>query len=340
MTALEAISWIVGIVLVFTLVYKSVVVVREKQNYVIEHFGKFHTLLRPGIHFIIPFVQRPKSYSERYFTTNPRGQIVLVEHKKLKAISTQNEVLDFPKTHVISRDNASCLLDAVLSWRIHNSQTVVYTTQNLPLMLSKLLQAQLRNVAGTLDIDQLIEESSSLNVLTGLMDAETSRWGVRVEFVKIQKIEAPDLAQDLAKKKDADLKNKEVIIQAKQKKQTEIIESEGMRDSIMKRAEGEAQEMIARSRGAAQSIINRAQAEARSIREMGRALSAASGENPAQYFLAIKYLEALRRVMSTPGVDLTLLPAEQSGTQPIAELPISNRAPLLMLSSLMSGKGK
>jgi regulator of protease activity HflC (stomatin/prohibitin superfamily) len=92
MTALEAISWIVGIVLVFTLVYKSVVVVREKQNYVIEHFGKFHTLLRPGIHFIIPFVQRPKSYSERYFTTNPRGQIVLVEHKKLKAISTQNEV--------------------------------------------------------------------------------------------------------------------------------------------------------------------------------------------------------------------------------------------------------
>jgi regulator of protease activity HflC (stomatin/prohibitin superfamily) len=123
---------------------------------------------------------------------------------------------------------------------------MIYSCTNLPNVLSKLLQAQIRNVAGSLDIDQIIEESASLNILTGLMDNEASRWGVKIVFVKIQKVEAEELADVLAKKKNADLQNKEVIITAKAKKQTQVIESEGIRDSMIKKAEGEALEMMSR----------------------------------------------------------------------------------------------
>ena len=80
---------------------------------------------------------------------------------------------------------------------------MIYSVQNLPNVLAKLLQAQLRSVAGSLDVDQIIEESSALHVLTGMLDTEASRWGVKIIFVKVQRVEAPGLTEVLAKKKNA-----------------------------------------------------------------------------------------------------------------------------------------
>ena len=78
---------------------------------------------------------------------------------------------------MITRDNASVLIDAVLNYRIVNPKQMIYKSVNLPLILSKLLQAQLRNVAGGLDIDQIIEDTASLNIITGLMDQ-----GIKTNF--------------------------------------------------------------------------------------------------------------------------------------------------------------
>lgn len=134
---------------------------------------------------------------------------------------------------VITRDNAMVYLDAVrglqcsrnagssrslcvpfapqiLQYRVVNPKNMIYSTQNLPRMLSKILQAQLRNVAGMLDVDQIIEDTAALDRVSSEIDEVARRWGVQVEMVKIQKVEAGELTQVLAQKKNADLKNKEV----------------------------------------------------------------------------------------------------------------------------------
>ncbi len=166
-------------------------------------------------------------------------------------ISTQNEVIDFPKQSVITRDNAMVFLDAILQYRIVSPKQMIYSSQNLPRMLSKLLQAQIRNVAGMLDVDQIIEDTAALDRVSGELDIVARRWGVKVEMVKIQRVEAGELTHVLAQKKNADLKNQEVIINAKASKQTRIIEAEGHRDRMIKEAEGEAAQVI--SRGAISS---------------------------------------------------------------------------------------
>ena len=146
-----------------------------------------------------------------------------------------------------------------------NAKEMIYNSQNLPRMLSKLLQAQvcmlatlwtrlwrhrlrvqIRNVAGMLDVDQIIEDNSAMDRVSQQMASVAKRWGVHIEFVRIQKVEAGELTHVLAKKKDADLRNKEVIISAKAQKQTRVIESEGHRDRMIREAEGEAQQILSR----------------------------------------------------------------------------------------------
>jgi len=332
-TAAIVIPILLGLLGIFILwsLTKAFKIVREREVMVIERFGKFHSVLTAGVHFILPFVDRPKTWSYRFFTESPTPTSStphFEEKTNLDRISTQNEVLEFPKTHVITRDNAAVSLDAVLSYKVVNPKQMVYSVTNLPFVLSKLLQAQVRNVAGSLDIDQVIEESSSLNVLTGLMDNEATRWGVKIVFVKVQRVEAYTLSDVLAKKKNADLKNKEIIINAKAKKQTKVIESEGQRDSIIKKAEGQAQEILSTARGEAQAIINTANAEARSIKEIARAVGTQNnGIDVVQYLLGTKYIEALRSIVARPETVVQFMPNKTSFLQTVKEVGFNTVIP-------------
>lgn len=158
-----------------------------------------------------------------------------------------------------------------------------------------------------------MEDASAVNVLTGLMDQEACRWGVKIKFVKIQQVQMPGLEEVLARKKRADLQNKQVVIAAKAKKQTDVIESEGRRDAMIKEAEGEAAQLISRAEGHAQQIINTANAESRSLREIARPLRKL-GENPARYLLTYKYLAALGDIVKQKGTDVQFVPAGVAAT--------------------------
>ncbi len=227
---------------------------------------------------------------------------------------------------------------------------MLYNTQNLPRMLSKVLQAQLRNVAGSLDVDQMIESTAGLNRVGAEMKRIATRWGVHVDFVKIQKVEAGkfpasfsmhcrraasdhvhvhlagSLSKDLEKKKNADLKNKEVLIKAKAEKQTAVINAEGRRDEMIKNSEGEAQAVRSRARGDAKAILNQARAEADSIKEIARAIRR-SGENPVKYLLALKYIDALRMIVSRPGTTIKVVPKETAFLQSSQALGLNTIAP-------------
>ena len=294
--------------------FMMIFIVHEKEVVVIERCGKYSSTLTAGIHLVIPYVDRAKRYTHRYFITDDHNRRITVEKKRAYKISTQNLVLDFPKQQVISRDNAMIHLDAVLSFRVTNPKTMIYNSVNLPWMLSKLLQAQVRNVAGTMDVDQLIDDASVMSSIAGKLEQNTQAWGVSIDFVKIQRVEAGNLTSVLERKKQAELKNKEIVIDAKNQKQVRIIESEGQRDRIIKEAEGEAQQMLSRARGQAQAIENQAEAEAKAVKEIARALTKA-GENPTQYLLSLKYIDALQKITALPNTAVQYMPKQTSFVQ-------------------------
>lgn len=315
----EVVTAVVVIVIVLFLLkslYIAINVVREKEVMVIERLGKFQEVLTAGVHFIIPWVDRAKRYTFRYYISTPMNTTEQVSKVNQTKILTQNEVLDFPKQAVITRDNAMISLDAVLNYRIVNPKQMIYSSQNLPLMLSKILQAQIRNVAGSLDVDQIIEDTAAMDRVSGEIDAQAQRWGVKIEFVKIQRVEAGVLTSVLAKKKNADLKNQEVIINAKAHKQTRVIESEGHRDRMIREAEGEAQQIMSRARGQAQAVLNAANAEARSVKEIARAI-ARTGENPTSYLLALKYVDALKNITAMPSTEVRFMPHQTAFLQTV-----------------------
>lgn len=288
--------------------------------------GKFQVVLTAGVHFIVPWIDWPKRYTFRYFITTPMNTTEQVNKVNQTKILTQNEVLDFPKQSVITRDNAMISLDAVLNYKIVNPRVMIYNCQNLPSMLSKILQAQIRNVAGSLDVDQIIEDTAAMDRVSGEIDSVARRWGVKVEFIKIQRVEAGVLTSVLAKKKNADLKNQEVIINAKASKQTRVIESEGHRDRMIREAEGEAQQVLSRARGQAQAILNAAKAEARSVKEIARSITK-SGEVPTKYLLALKYVDALKHILSMPNTEVKFMPRETAFLQTVSELGLNTVAP-------------
>jgi len=288
---------------------KAVIIVREREVIILQHFGRKHSVLTAGIHFVIPFIQTPRTYSWRYYKAASNGRLELVSFKGRAKVSTKTESMDFPKQDVISRDNARITLDAILNYRVDDPSKMIYSTQNLPYMLSKLLQAQIRNAAGTLDVDKIVDDTTVLSGIQSSLQNVTQQWGVRIEKVGVQEVDTHELRAALAKRKTAELNNKEVIITAKTTKQTTIVHAEGKRDEMIRIAEGVAQQTVSRARGEAQAIVNRANAEARSVKEIARAV-ASFGENPTSYLLAVKYIDVFGQLLKYKNTTVEFLPTD------------------------------
>jgi len=271
-----------------------------------ELCGKYTHTLKAGPHFVLWPLYSPKTYSWKYFLTQGNN-VVPVRKINQTIVLTKSEVMDFPKQDVISRDNARVTLDAVMGYRISNAKKMIYNSQNLPYMLAKLLQAQVRNVAGTLDVDSIVDDTTALSGIQLSLNQIAQRWGVTIEKVGIQGVEARQLKDVLAKRKRAELGNKEIIIQAKTTKQTTIVDSEGRRDKMITEAKGTLEQSISRARGTAAAIINKAGAEAKSVKEIARAVVNA-GEDPTNYLLAVKYIDVLKEIMQMNNTRINLLP--------------------------------
>lgn len=300
---------IVVVIVIGVLVSKSIMIVREREVIVLQRLGKKHSVLTAGIHFVIPFIDAPRKYGWRYYKAASNGQLQLVSFSGHQKVSTKTESMDFPKQDVISRDNARITLDAILNYRVADPQKMIYTTQNLPYMLSKLLQAQIRNAAGTLDVDKIVDDTTVLSGIQASLNNVTQKWGVTVEKVGVQEVDTHDLRGALAKRKTAELNNKEVIITAKTTKQTTIVHAEGKRDEMIRIAEGMAQQTVSRARGEAQAIVNRANAEARSVKEIARAV-ATFGEDPTAYLLAVKYIDVFGKILRYQNTSVQFLPTD------------------------------
>jgi len=288
----------------------SIKIVGQAEVMVIERLGRFHRLARSGLNILIPFVERPKTIDVRFFSVDPMGM------KKVTAgatarIDLREQVLNFPSQPVITKDNVTIDIDAVLYYRVADPQKATYAIQNLPYALETLTRTTLRNIVGEMELDQTLASRDVINQrMREVIEEASIGWGVDVTRVELQSIEPPhDIQQSMELVMRAERERRATVTTAEASKRSAILESEGQREAQVRKAEGEREAAILRAQGLAEGRLAMAEAEAEAVRRIAAALPDGQA---ATYLLGLKYLEALPQLTQGRGSTI-FLPAEASG---------------------------
>ncbi len=309
------ISWILAsVVVIFAIVVISagVKVVPQAETRVIERLGRFHSVLSPGLNFIIPFIDKPKTIYTRRVEQGMGGRHV-VRTVATTVIDLREQVYDFPSQQVITRDNVTTEINALLYFQITDPKKAVYEIDNLPNAIEKLTQTSLRNVIGELELDETLTSRDTINTkLQAILDDATNKWGVKVNRVELQDITPPESVRvAMEKQMQAERNRRAEILNAEGEKQSLILRSEGEKASQINKAEARKQSEILRAEGDAQAIILNAQAEADAIRRVAEAV-AVGKTDPAAYMLAMKYIDTLREMTTGKDNKTVYIPYEAS----------------------------
>src|SRR5919205_3956515 len=272
--------------------------------------GRFHRVARSGLNVLVPFIERPRAIDVRYAEADAGG-VKRITARTTTRIDLREQVLNFPSQPVITKDNVTIDIDAVLYYRVADPQKATYSIQNLPYALETLTRTTLRNIVGDIELDQTLASRDMINQrMRDVIEEAAIGWGVEVTRVELQAIEPPrDIQQSMELQMRAERERRAAVTNAEASKRAAILEAEGLRESQVRKAEGEKEAAILRAQGLAQARLAMAQAEAEAIQRIAAALP--EGE-VAMYLLGLKYLEALPQVAQGKGTTI-FLPAEATG---------------------------
>ncbi len=300
------------VILAIVVISAGVKVVPQSETRVVERLGRFHSVLGPGLNFIVPFIDRPKTIYTRRIE-NSIGNRTIVKTVATSIIDLREQVYDFPAQQVITRDNVTTEINALLYFQITDPKKAVYEIDNLPNAIEKLTQTSLRNVIGELELDETLSSRDTINSrLQNILDDATNKWGVKVNRVELQDITPPESVREaMEKQMQAERNRRAEILNAEGEKQSLILRSEGEKTSKINQAEAVKEAEILRAEGEAKAIILNAEAEAEAIRRVAEAV-AASKTDPATYMLAMKYIETLKEMTSGKDGKTVYIPYEAS----------------------------
>ena len=295
---------------VVTTVVKSVKIIGQAEVMVVERLGRFHRLARSGLNLLIPFVERPRTLDVRYFESDVSG-VKRITSGSTARIDLREQVLNFPSQPVITKDNVTIDIDAVLYYRVADPQKATYAVQNLPYALETLTRTTLRNIVGEMELDQTLGSRDMINKrMREVIEDASIGWGVDVTRVELQAIEPPrDIQQSMELVMRAERERRAAVTNAEAGKRAAILESEGQREAQVRKAEGEKEAAILRAEGQASARLAMAQAEAEAIQRITASLPEGQA---AMYLLGLKYLEALPAITQGRGTTI-FLPAEATG---------------------------
>ena len=278
----------------------ALVIIPQSETKIIERLGKYYATLQPGINFIIPFIDRAK-------------EIVVLQRGRYSyttSIDLREQVYDFPKQNVITKDNVQTEINALLYFQIVDPFKAVYEINNLPNAIEKLTQTTLRNIIGELELDQTLTSRDTINTkLRAVLDDATNKWGIKVNRVELQDITPPaSVLSAMEKQMQAERNKRATILTSEGQKAADILQSEGEKTAIINRAEAAKQEAILNAEGEAQARIRKAEAEAIAIQKITEAVGKST--NPANYLLAQKYIQMLQEVAQGDKTKTVYLPYE------------------------------
>ena len=272
--------------IVIALVSAGVKVVPQSETRVIERLGRFHAVLPPGLNIIWPFIDKPKMVYTRSMVGN-YARIV-----STSVIDLREQVYDFPSQQVITKDNVTTEINALIYFQIVDPKKSVYEIENLPNAIEKLTQTSLRNVIGELELDETLTSRDTINSkLQAILDEATNKWGVKVNRVELQDITPPESVRvAMEKQMQAERNRRAEILNAEGEKKSLILRSEGEKQSQINQAEAVKQAEILKAEGESRAKVLVAEAEAEAIRRVTEAIKE-SQTDPATYMLAMKYTE-------------------------------------------------
>jgi regulator of protease activity HflC (stomatin/prohibitin superfamily) len=275
---------IVLVLLAVIVIFLGVKTVPQGYNWTVERFGRYTKMLRPGLNFIVPFVDQVG-----------------------RKINVMEQVIDVPQQEVITKDNATITVDGVAFFQVFDAAKASYEVANLDQAIIKLTMTNIRSVMGAMDLDQNLSHRDEINErLLRVVDAAVSPWGVKVNRIEIKDIVPPaDLIQSMGRQ-----------MKAEREKRAEILTAEGQRQSAILKAEGQKQAQILEAEGRREAAFCDAEARERLAEAEAKATAMVSeavarGDIAAlNYFIAEKYLKAFGELAHSPNQKMLILPIE------------------------------
>ena len=278
---------IVFVVFAILLVFLAVKAIPQGMEYTVERFGKYTRTLRPGLHMIIPLVDKVGN-----------------------RINMRETVLDVPSQEVITRDNAMVTADGVVFFQVLDAAKAAYEVNNLERAILNLTMTNIRTVLGSMEIDELLSNRDDINNrLLTVVDKATDPWGLKVTRIEIKDIAPPrDLVDAMARQMKAEREKRAVVLEAEGQKQAEILRADGEKQAAILEAEGR-KESAFRD---AEAREREAEAEARATDMVSQAI-AGGNQQAINYFVAQRYVEALSDFAKSSNQKTLLLPMETTG---------------------------
>ncbi len=241
---------IIVLILAIVMLSKSITVVHQAEKVIIERFGRYKETLDPGLKFIVPFID---NISAR--------------------IDMRETVLDIAPQPVITKDNVTVTVDAVVYYYVTDARAVRYEVANFNVAVSKLAQTSLRNLVGDMQLDETLSSRERINAgLREILDEATDKWGVKVTRVEVKEIEPPrDIADAMSKQMKAEREKRAVVLAAEAYRDKQILEAQGDKQNAILVAEGNKQQNILIAEGERQSAILRAEGQAQAIENVSTA---------------------------------------------------------------------
>ena len=308
MIAVVLSATLLGIVFfVAIFLFKAVYIVKHEEVIIIERLGKYNRILDAGFHIVIPFIDGIRE-SIWVFVVEERGKYYRMP-RVIQRIDLRETVYDFPRQNVITRDNVTMQISALIYYQMIDPYLAVYGVANLPEAIEKLSHSTLRNVIGELDLDESLTSRDRINhTLRSILDEACHKWGVKVNRVELQEVTPPDdIRHAMEKQMRAERERRAVIKEAEGVKAAAILEAEGRQQSQVLSADGAARSRIIAAESEAQARLLITQAEAQAIELLRKALP---DGDPTRYLLMVQYINTLPKMMEGKDNKMILVPYE------------------------------
>ncbi len=276
--------------------------VNQTEVMLIERFGKFQKILKPGIHFIIPGIEAPRHIHWRHLVIPPGMPSTTVRLMTVlrDRVDTREHVLDFAKQTVITKDTVAISINALAYFVIRDPRLAVYKIQNLPYAIELLVQSTLRNLLAKITLDDAFSSREQINSeLLQHVSKDAQRWGVEITRVEVVEIEPPpDIKQAMESQITAERTRRSAVLQADGLRESTIVSSRGKCAEVILSAEGERTRQIQIAKGEAEAKLMKAKAEADSIGLLRSALDKLGfpQRRAVDYMVSVQYLKQMERL--------------------------------------------